>query len=120
MLSNVHVFRMPLLTKLDPTDKSLLTVYVITVDNFGNHRFGSMISQTSLNRGTSSGNVKRFISNCTLCLDVVSAETPPLLDKDIRLISAFTVSTFTFLISAVAWNTFNTISTEASYTSFYS
>jgi len=93
MLSNVYFFHIPLLTKLAPRDKLLLTVYVITMDKFGNHRFGCMISQTSLNRGASSRKVKYFITNCTLCLDVVSAETPPLLDKDIRLTSAFTVST---------------------------
>lgn len=85
MLSNVHVFHVPLLTKLDPADKSLLTVYFITLDKFGNHRFGSMISQTSLNREASFGKVKHFISNCTLCI--------VLLDKDTRLISAFTVLT---------------------------
>lgn len=32
--SNAHFFHIPLLVQLDPSDKSLLTVYVITVEKF--------------------------------------------------------------------------------------
>lgn len=34
MSSNAHFFHILLVTQLDPTDKSLLTVYVITVEKF--------------------------------------------------------------------------------------
>jgi len=32
--SNAHFFHIPLVTQRDPTDKSLLTVYVIPVEKF--------------------------------------------------------------------------------------